>query len=150
MDPAYVRRVRRVIETLQLAPQIRLHGTLTTPELAERFARSHLLCMPFAYEGFGITSLEALTFGVPVLGSTSGATGEIIQDGVNGCLFDSNAPQALAETVGNLFIDRDRLTRISLAALESARRHASWTFSMQRITSFLEQISRSGHSDGIR
>jgi glycosyltransferase involved in cell wall biosynthesis len=28
-------------------------------------AEAHVLCMPFAYEGFGITTAEAMRCGVP-------------------------------------------------------------------------------------
>lgn len=142
LDPDYVRQVRTAIEDRGLAVNVRFTGTLSTEELAERFADSHLLCMPFAYEGFGIVTLEALKFGVPVLGSRVGATSELVAHGSNGLLFDFGDFRAVAAAVQGLHADRRRLLRMSAAAYEVARGHPTWQESMQRIERFLVSVQR--------
>lgn len=140
--PDYVRRVFQEIDDLGLSASVRFTGTLDTEALAGRFADSHLLCMPFAYEGFGIVTLEALNFGLPVLGCAEGATPELVRQGENGLLFARGEFSALAAAVRGLHADRRRLRQMCIAALETAREHPSWLESMQRIEAFLENFTR--------
>ncbi|MBI5589732.1 MAG: glycosyltransferase family 4 protein [Deltaproteobacteria bacterium] len=135
--PDYFRRVRQALDTHGLASIVRFPGSLDTDALARKFAESHLLCMPFAYEGFGMVTLEALNFGLPVLGANAGATPELIRDGDNGLLFNRNDLSGVATAVQKLHADRSRLLRMSAAALESAGTHPVWQESMQGIEEFL-------------
>lgn len=58
-----------------------------------------LLVMPSRLEGFGIAFVEALGRGMPCIGRRAFAMPEIIQDGVNGALIDTEDPAELAETI---------------------------------------------------
>jgi len=55
-------------------------GPLTTPQLLDCFAVSHLLVLPSRYDPFANVTLEALACGVPVLTSTDNGAAEILQD----------------------------------------------------------------------
>ncbi|MFZ1987246.1 MAG: glycosyltransferase, partial [Desulfatitalea sp.] len=57
---------------------VRFIGPLQDDELVRVFSTSHLFCMPYAYEGFGIAILEAMAFGLPAIGCRDGAAGETI------------------------------------------------------------------------
>jgi glycosyltransferase involved in cell wall biosynthesis len=143
LSPRYFRRVRQAIDAHGLAAHVRLLGSLDTEALARKFAESHLLCMPFAYEGFGMVTLEAFHFGLPMLGSAAGATPELVRDGDNGFLFDRNDLPAVSKAVRALDTDRARLLRLSVAAFESAGNHPSWQTSMRRIEKFLVNFNTS-------
>jgi glycosyltransferase involved in cell wall biosynthesis len=137
ISPDYFRRVRQALDAHGLASNVRFSGLLSNEALVGRFAESHMLCMPFAYEGFGIVTLEALHFGLPVLGSTAGATPELIRDGDNGLLFDRNDLNAVAMAVQGLYANRTRLFCLSGSAFESAGNHPMWRESMHWIEEFL-------------
>ena len=144
LAPDYTRRVHQAIADLGLASNIRFSGTLDTEPLARRYADSHVLCMPFAYEGFGIVTLEALHFGLPVLGCTDGATPELVRHGENGLLFERGDLPAVAVAVQGLSADRPRLQRMSVKAFEAALEHPAWEDSMQRIEAFLQDVCFDG------
>lgn len=148
LDPAYAARVRYEAKGLGLAGNVRFRGVLSDTDLAAQLADSHLLCMPFAYEGFGIVALEALHFGVPVLGSRRGATPELVRDGWNGLLFERNQLQRVADAVQALQADRGRLARLSTNALQSARRHPTWQETMARVELFLLRLVRETATGG--
>lgn len=137
----YMRRVGKAIAHWRLNENIRFSGTLDTQTLGRRFAESHLLCMPFAYEGFGIVTLEALHFGLPVLGCVQGATPELVRHGDNGLLFQRGDLAAVAAAVRELSADRSRLRRMSMNAFEAALERPSWGDSMGRIETFLRDLS---------
>ncbi len=141
-DPAYVRTMRRRIEREGLGGQIELLGSLHKMELADRYAESHLLAVPSSYEGFGIVYVEGMAFGLPALASSAGAAHEIITHGLDGFLVRSDDVEAMAEHIDELARDREKLARMSVAAL---RRHAAfptWAESAAKIRRFLQEMIR--------
>lgn len=73
-------------------------------------------------ETFGLTLLEALAFGVPVVAPPVGGPAEILQDGVQGYLIDSRDAEALDRAVLTLANDEALCMRMSHAGRQVARR----------------------------
>ncbi len=83
-----------------------------------RFADA-LLC-PSLYEGFGLTALEAMHFGVPVIGSNQGAVPEIV--GRGGLLVDPMSVTDIREAMQKISTDKDLRTRLSqYATIEASK-----------------------------
>ena len=59
--------------------------------------------------------MEAMSCGVPTIGTTVGGVGELIDDGVDGLLLDPQQPALLAETIAGLEADPERCLRFSAA-----------------------------------
>jgi glycosyltransferase involved in cell wall biosynthesis len=74
-DPAHAAAVREQVDQLGLADSVQFIGPCSDDRLVEIMRASHLFCMPYAYEGFGIALLEAMAFGLPAIGSRDGAAG---------------------------------------------------------------------------
>jgi glycosyltransferase involved in cell wall biosynthesis len=75
-------------------------GFMHGDELASAFASSDLLVMPSRTETLGLVILEAMASGLPVVAARAGGIPELIEDGVNGYLFDRES--AAAEIIGQL------------------------------------------------
>jgi glycosyltransferase involved in cell wall biosynthesis len=140
-DPRYVARIKEQIRQRGLGRKIDLLGVCPDQALAGILANSHLLTMPYAYEGFGIALLEAMAFGLPVVGSARGAAGEMIRAGINGYLVAPGRRSALKSIVDELCADRQRLAQMSLAARQHFDRHPTWSQSMARIEGFLVKLA---------
>jgi glycosyltransferase involved in cell wall biosynthesis len=139
--PAYVRRCRHVAEKKGLMSRIRFWGLISDRDLRAKMAAADLLCMPFAYEGFGIVTLEALTCGLPVLGSSVGATPELVSHGVNGLLFAPGDLQGVADALDHLASKRKCLTTMRVFARQRAEQQPTWQTSMKRAERFLKQMA---------
>jgi glycosyltransferase involved in cell wall biosynthesis len=140
LDAAYVRCIRRQIETAGLAPRVTLLGSLSPQELAARCAASHLLAVPSSYEGFGIIYLEAMQFGLPAIAGTAGAAHELVRHGHNGFLAPPEDAAALARYISRLLADRKLLTRLSLNAHRAASAHPTWSESAAGARVFLQSF----------
>lgn len=136
IDAKYTAHVRARIGAVRLK-NVRLVGALQDDALANVLAQSHVLVVPSEYEGYGIVYLEGMSFGLPAIATTSGAAGEIIDDGVNGYLVAPNDAATLAERIDQLNRDRERVTRMSLAARERFLVHPRWEESMACIRNYL-------------
>jgi len=140
VSPTYTRRIQDQIARAGLADCITLHGVLDDGPLAAQYHHAHLLVVPSEYEGFGIVYLEAMSFGVPAVGTTSGAAGEIIQHGENGYLMAGEGGK-LAHHLHYLHHNRDELARLSVNARQHFLTAPTWGDSVGKIRPFLESLA---------
>ena len=63
-------------------------GYLSGEELASAYASGDVFLFPSSTETLGLVLLEAMAAGCPVVGANRGGIPDIIQDGINGCLYE--------------------------------------------------------------
>lgn len=136
-EPAYTQLMQELIAKYDLASFIFLHGSLDKDPLIEKLKQAHVLVVPSSYEGFGIVYLEGMGFGLPAIGTTAGAAGEIIEHEKTGFLIEPDDSRSLAEHLKVLMEDRALLTRLSLNARARYLRQPSWMETAKNIRAFL-------------
>lgn len=136
VDSRYTAAVRTQISRLGLTERVTLYGRVSDTDLQKFLRRSHLLTVP-SYEGFGIVYLEAMAFGLPVLGSTAGAAQEIVQPGVNGFLVEPAATAEMARTLAAGMENRTGLAEMGAAARRVYESHPTWAETGAAIRRFL-------------
>jgi glycosyltransferase involved in cell wall biosynthesis len=70
--------------------------------------------------------LEIMARAKPVLASNCGGHSELIQDGVNGYLFDSSDPNALSNRIRELFRCKEKISTLGWAARQWVSEHRTW------------------------
>lgn len=76
----FMDETKKLVEELGISKQVLFKGHLSDPELSEIYRESVALVQPSLSEGFGLTGLEALALGTPVLASDISVFREIYQD----------------------------------------------------------------------
>jgi glycosyltransferase involved in cell wall biosynthesis len=148
VDAAHARAIGQHIQRNGLSNNVTLHGVLSDAKLSAELAHAHVLVVPSEYEGFGIVYLEGMSFGLPAIASAAGAAHEIITPGENGFLIAPHDVEALAAHLRELADDRERLARMSLAALARFRAHPTWEASAARIRQYLcERVENADFRD---
>ena len=79
-------------------PTIKFTGYLTDQELVEYYRNTKAVIMP-QEEDFGLTAVEALSLGVPVISYKYSGAAEIIRDGKTGILFEEQSADSLANAL---------------------------------------------------
>lgn len=95
------------------------------------------------YEPFGITPVEAMACGVPVVGASVGGIRSTVVDGETGFLVPPNAPQALAERLARLAMDPalvDRMGKAGRARAQSLFTWAGVARQMEQVYTRLAQV----------
>jgi len=136
-EPAYAKKIQQDIATNNLSSFVFLHGPLDNERLIEKLRQAHVLVVPSTYEGYGIVYLEGMCFGLTAIGTTAGAAGEIISDGVNGFLIGPGDAVLLANRLKLLNKKREVLICMSLAARERYRLQPKWEQTASQIRQFL-------------
>ena len=83
---------------------------------------------PSRSESFGMSVLEAMSAGVPVVCSNKGSLKEIISDGQNGLLARPLNAYALANAIIRLFSDRKLVKKLSINGRKYAKRFSAENF----------------------
>lgn len=95
-------------------------------EKAELLAAANFLVHTSVNESFGIVFLEAWAAGVPVIGANVGAIASLIDDGVDGLLFEPNNGQDLAQKMKALLAEPDKQLEMGKNGFLKVQQHFSW------------------------
>ena len=126
----------RVAE-LGLSGRVRFLGGVSDVELYRLLERAQLFVSASSYEGFGLSTIEAMSAAtVPVVTSV-GAHPVVVRDGVTGFLTDANATGLAAQLERALSLPEERLAQIGEAARMATKR-----FSWSEIAPRYEQLYR--------
>ena len=145
VDPGYAKKVLRQVEETGLVDRIQFLGRLSEDELEQEWRCSDILVLPSSYEGFGIVTLEGMSFGLPAITSRSGAAHELVEDGVNGFLVDPANPDALAKTIWIYLSQPETLLKHSLAARWRFESFPTWDQTTHKIRQFLLEFQKDSH-----
>ena len=101
-------------------------GYLSGNELASAYASGDIFLFPSSTETLGLVLLEAMAAGCPVIGANKGGIPDIINDGVNGCLYNpdenDNGEKSLINATKKILLDNTRKEKMRLAARAEAER----------------------------
>ncbi|HYV18044.1 MAG TPA: glycosyltransferase [Verrucomicrobiae bacterium] len=112
--------LERFTASLGLGDRVRFAGERTDVELL--LPGFDLLVQPSLWEGFGLSALEGMAAGLPVVASRVGGVPEVIRDGVDGILVPPGDPVRLAEAMTAILRDPDRAARLGASGRARARR----------------------------
>jgi alpha-1,3-mannosyltransferase len=134
-------RLDRRVEELGLRGRVCFRGAVSDHELSSALARAHLFVSASSYEGFGLSTIEAMSTATAVVVTDVGAHADVVQHGVNGFLVDKEAT-GLGARLANAISAALRLPPEKLAAIGEAARAATQRFSWSQIAPRYEQLYR--------
>jgi glycosyltransferase involved in cell wall biosynthesis len=118
-------RLERLAWSLKLATHVRFHGYLPGLARDELAAKAWVAVCPSAFEGWGVSCVEAGARGLPVVASNVNGLRDSVRDGITGLLVPHGDHRALAEALVGLLEDPERREEMSSAGIEWAAAH-SW------------------------
>ena len=101
-------------------------GYLAGEELASAYASGDIFLFPSSTETLGLVLLEAMAAGCPVIGANKGGIPDIINDGINGCLYDpdqeDNGEKSLIDATKKILRDSSKKEKMRIAARTEAEK----------------------------
>ena len=131
--PEYEAELRRKAEACGCP--VDFLGAVPHERIASCYREHDLFCFPSTWpEPFGLTHLEAMASGLPVVSTTAGGQGEFLEAERNALVFEKGDDEGLAARIERLLDDAPLRRRLALAGRETVERR----FALDRYVSDLE------------
>jgi len=115
--------VYETVENLNLQDHVIFLGRVPSVDLVYLYNAAGLLVHPSFYEGFGLTPLEAMTCGTPVIVSNTAALPEVVGDA--GLMINPHDIEGLTVAMWRVLTEEDLRQELSAKGLKRAA-HFSW------------------------
>jgi D-inositol-3-phosphate glycosyltransferase len=125
-DDPYARKLRRLAQRCRVGDRVRLVGAVAAADMPRWYRSADVLAAAPWYEPFGLTPLEAMACGVPVVATAVGGLTDTVVDGITGDLVPARDPRALGVALRRLVTDDLRRFSYAAAALDRAGHSYSW------------------------
>ncbi|MCV2867512.1 glycosyltransferase family 4 protein [Defluviimonas sp. WL0002] len=107
---AFLAGLRDAVAAAGLSDRILFPPEVTVDRIADWYRVLDLYVAPQRWEGFGLTPLEAMACGVPVVATRVGAFEELVEEGRTGTLVPAGDVPALAHAIAHWIDDPARLS----------------------------------------
>ena len=112
--------LRKLAEEIRIADRVVFTGFVDDFDLPALYSGASVYACPSLYEGFGLTVLEAMACGVPVVSSSVASLPEVA--GTGAIYADARSPEAFGGALYQAFTDQDlRVSLISKGQKNAAR-----------------------------
>lgn len=132
---SYKEVLDKIIEENGLLNKVIFEGEVQDMPLLRSKMDIELVCS--VCEPFGRVTVEGMQSGLPVIGSNTGGTPEIIINGENGFLYNQGNPEDLADAVLRLYNDANLKNQMSKNAVEYTKTHFTMEENVKQINQLL-------------
>ena len=139
-NPTVAARLDADIATHKLRKRVEVLGAVPDQRIAALYAETDVFVLASRFEGYGMAYAEAIAHGLPVIGTTGGATPETIPGGA-GILVAPEDTAALASALRRLITDRGERERMAAAAAAAAAALPTWEESARRLAAAIETVA---------
>lgn len=101
------------------------------------------------YEPFGITPLEAMACGTPVIGSNVGGIKYSVVDGKTGFLIPPKNPDILAQKIEELLCDKKLMFDMGAEAIKRVNGEFTWTHVSSKVSDLYQSILQTTQKDHL-
>ena len=133
-------QLREEISREGLNDNVILLGFVSDKELPEWYQRVSLMVVPSVLEGFGITALEGIASGVPIIASRVPGLVDIVDDGRNGYLVASGDREELKKKLLELLKDPQKRENMGKEGRLVAQEKFSWGGIVDKACRFLQSL----------
>ncbi|MEO8494728.1 MAG: glycosyltransferase [Planctomycetota bacterium] len=126
-------------------------GRLNPSQMQSFYRGARFVVTPsITYEMCPLVILEAHSHGIPVIASRLGAQRELVEDGVNGLLFEPGNSEDLRQKMKQLWEDPDLCRRLGQAGYERvAREHSEATYYERLMGVYNRAIEMTGGGNSL-
>jgi D-inositol-3-phosphate glycosyltransferase len=137
----YAGKLRQLAADLVVSDRVRLLGAVPAHEMPAWYRSADVVAATPWYEPFGISPLEAMACGVPVVATAVGGLADTVVDGVTGDLVPPRDPRALSTALRRLLADEMRRAAYGAAAVDRAASAYAWPRIADRLAAVYASIA---------
>jgi D-inositol-3-phosphate glycosyltransferase len=142
-DPSQEPELARLVEVARaeaVEDRVTFVGRRDRHELAGYYGAADVFVSTPWYEPFGITPLEAMACGTPVVGSNVGGIKFSVRDGETGYLVPPNDPEGLADRLARLLADERLRARFGRQGLRRVHAFFTWRHVARALAEVYDEV----------
>lgn len=140
LDSGYVNRVETLIAGGSMESDIEMVGFVDENLLPALYTAADVFVVPSLEEGFGMTAIEAMAAGTPVVGTRVGGLPEVIENGETGVQVEVGAVEPLAAGIDSVLSASEG--EYSTARIRERARAYTWAGVSERVGSIYDEVAR--------
>jgi len=134
------KRLEELAKSLKLEENVKFLGWLSKDQLKSIYKDVDFIVLPSIWqEPFGLTGLEAMSYGRPVIAFDVGGIGEYVINNENGFLVDVFDVDGLAEKIKILLTDKNRLKEFSRNSIKKSKEFSDDIF-FKKIKKYYSEV----------
>jgi N-acetyl-alpha-D-glucosaminyl L-malate synthase BshA len=136
-----IRKTQQLVSDLNLSDRVHFLGE--QDQLEPLFSCADLFLLPSEQESFGLTALEAMNCGVPVIATDIGGLPELITHGETGYMFPIGETEKMAAAAAALLLDHEQHQRFGRKARDRAVQGFNASQIIPQYEAFYEEVLQS-------
>ncbi len=138
--------LRSLADELQVTKRV----TFTPQTVSGQLSQLDILVEPSLQEGLGISVMQAMATGVPVVANGVGGLYDLIEDGVTGVLVPAGEPEPLASAIWRLLKNADERMEMAKQARAMIEKEFSAELVAQKLVAYYRDCTESFHGWGSK
>lgn len=134
----YIEEVKQFIKSHNLEKQVVFHGEVKDMISLRRKMHCELICSKC--ETFGRVTVEGMRSGLAIIGSNTGGTVEIIENGKTGLLYQQGNPEDLADKIEKVYLDREYMKMLAKQGYEYSQNHFTAEQNVSEIWKVIQEV----------
>jgi glycosyltransferase involved in cell wall biosynthesis len=140
-DPVTVDRLRQQLSSYALGDRVSFAGEMSGDRLERLYAAADVFVLATLYEGYGMVVAEALARGLPVVGTRTGAIGDLVTADAGVVVEPGNA-DTLAYALSRVLSDAEYRRHLAQGARNVRALLPTWDESCDALARLLETADR--------
>jgi mannosylfructose-phosphate synthase len=131
----------QIVDELGLKDRVVFTGYVPDEVLETYYRKAKVFILPSKYEPFGMTTLEAMSCGTPVVATRFGGIKDDLQDGIDSLLVDPSDPAELSGAILRVLTDETLASKLSENGQKTILERFSWESIAARTLAFYQRYS---------
>jgi mannosylfructose-phosphate synthase len=131
--------MEKIVDEKDMYERVHIIGYVPDEFLVPYYRQARLFVLPSVFEPFGMTTLEAMACGVPVVASRFGGIRTVIDSGKNGLLVDPTDPDEFAEAMVKILKDQKLAEDLGKQGYQTIQKFYSWEAIAEKHIAFYER-----------
>lgn len=127
--------LKQLVKELGFGSQVEFLGNISNDDLPKYFANADIFVRPSISEGQGISFIEAMTAGLPVIATSVGGIPDFLKDRETGLFCEVNNPKNIADKVMEYINNPELTNKIIKNAKELAKKKYDWNLIVEDMRS---------------
>lgn len=138
-------RLKEMIQTLKIEDSVVFLGPVPFTEMPDLFRQCAVFCLPTLAEAFGLSLLQAMASGKPVVASRVGGIPFFVEDGKSGHLVSPSDANALADALIDILSNPTKMIAMGKHNRQLIEQRYSWNPIVEQIETLYQDVLHRAH-----